>query len=254
MIGFSNAKINIGLSVLDKRPDGFHNLKSIFYPIPLNDIIEIQKSDKDSFDSYPIQLSDNNLITQARDLLRSRYHFGPVSIVIHKQIPLGSGLGGGSSNAVTTLKILINLFELDISDSELFEVTLELGSDCPFFLKNSPQEVSGRGDLLQDSNLSLKEKYIALINPGIHISTAEAFSNLTKRQGKPEMNSWTFLSNDFQAAAERDYPAIKEALDELNDLGAIFTSLSGTGSTVYGIFDSLVDFKTGANRWLFQLD
>lgn len=255
MIGFSTAKINIGLSVLGKRQDGFHDIQSIFYPIPLSDIIEIQKSERDEFHSYGTELASKNLITQARDLLRSIYQFGPVHIVIQKKIPLGSGLGGGSSNAVTTMKLLNQLYRLNIGEEELLSLSLKLGSDCPFFVKNTPQEVSGRGEIMTDSKISLMGKYIVLINPGIHISTAEAFQKL-KVVGKSNspLSDWKKLTNDFQAGAIENYPKIADALAELKHLGAAYTSMTGTGSTVYGIFDHAIDIETGSNRWLFQLN
>lgn len=252
MIGFSNAKINIGLSVLDKRSDGYHNIESIFYPLPFFDVIEIMTAPADSFHSYNIPLGQKNLITAARDLLRENYEIPPVSIHIYKQIPLGSGLGGGSSNAVTVLKMLNQLFNLQIDENQLFELALQLGSDCPFFIRNKVSFVSGRGEIVKEFNLDLSDHYIQIIHPDIHISTAEAFTGLEKSKLKPNhWKDWKLVQNHFEDHARNQYPIINKLLNQLENSGAIYSSLTGTGAAVYGIFETAP--KNDLGGWILPL-
>ncbi|MEO9533348.1 MAG: 4-(cytidine 5'-diphospho)-2-C-methyl-D-erythritol kinase [Crocinitomicaceae bacterium] len=255
MIVFSNAKINVGLAVLDKREDGFHNLDSIFYPVPLCDIIEFNPAKKDSFTIYGIQISKtDNLIVKAVDLLRSHYSIPAVSIHLFKQIPLGAGLGGGSSNATHTLLALNKLFELNISNERLADFALFLGSDCPFFFKNTSSFVTGRGESIVETESFLKGKFIQLIYPEIHISTADAFNKLTKLSvSTTAETNWIHTTNDFQKGVVSEYPIISELLDDLKKKGAIYTSMSGTGSCVYGIFNEMPNKLNKFQSWIFKL-
>lgn len=243
MIVYSNAKINIGLSVKDKRPDGYHNIESIFYPIPLNDIIEIIPAKEDSFLCTGIEIDlEDNLILSAIKLFREKFTIPPVYVHVHKQIPLGSGLGGGSSNASFTLILLNQLFDLKLSHSELVDCALELGSDCPFFIYNTPAMVKGRGELVSPIDYSLKDKFLKIVYPGFNSSTLEAFKNL-KRHEKSNISDFhdsqdlSFLTNDFESGIFHLHPNLKEIKSDLMDEGAFYSSLTGTGSCVYGIFN-----------------
>ena len=246
MIVFPNAKINIGLKITEKRNDGFHNLDSIFYPINWCDILEINKADKFEFSASGLSInvsSENNLIVKAYQLINSKYSISPCKIHLHKQIPMGAGLGGGSADASFTLTALNELFNLNISNSELELLADSLGSDCPFFIENIPKFVTGKGDVFSSTILDLKGYYIKLINPNIHISTKEAFSGIT-----PKLNSFNFgsltidsltetkICNDFETSVFPNHPILKTIKSKLSDEGAIYTSMTGTGSTIYGLF------------------
>lgn len=255
MIVFSNAKINIGLSVLDKREDGFHNLESIFYPIPLYDIIEFSLAESSQFTNYGIQINrDNNLIIDALNLLKRNFEIPALSINLFKQIPLGAGLGGGSSNASFTLKALNELLKLGLTTSELKRFSLELGSDCPFFIDNSPSLIQGRGEIITAIDFNLQGEYLHLICPNIHLSTAEAFSHLILSSSERiTAENWRLARNDFEHGTIETYPEIKALLADIKSKGAIFSSMSGTGSAVYGIFEERPTPLEGIANWVFEL-
>ena len=258
MILFSNAKINIGLQIKAKRHDGFHNLESIFYPIPLFDIIEIKKAKKDTFSQSGIQVEiKSNLITQTVELLRKDHDFPPIHVHLDKRIPLGSGLGGGSSNATCVLKGINDLFELEIHQKELSEYALNIGSDCPFFIDNSPSLVSGRGEIIERIDFSLKGKFIHLIYPDIHLSTQDAFTTLDRSLSThldlSQTTDWLNFKNDFEFGAVLEHDDIGKYLSLIKRSGAMFTSLSGTGSSVYGIFQDKPREIEKVSNWVFEL-
>jgi 4-diphosphocytidyl-2-C-methyl-D-erythritol kinase len=184
MIVFANAKINLGLFILSKREDSYHNISSLKYPIPLFDVMEFLPSD-----SFQLKILGNeidgkmeeNLIFKAYSILKEKHGIGGVKIVIQKNIPLGAGLGGGSSNATFTMKALNDFFDLSLSEDEIREYVGRLGSDCPFFVANLPQLATQKGDVLQAFDLDLKGKYLYLIHPNIHVSTAEAYSRVVPK-------------------------------------------------------------------------
>lgn len=258
------AKINIGLNIISKREDGFHNLETFFYPIyDLHDKIIFESSANYIFDSDNNDLirDPDNLITKAHTLVEQYINRKlPIKITLGKFIPIGAGMGGGSSDAAATLIGLNEFFELNISYDDLIKMGLELGSDVPFFIKCKPAVGRSRGEILTHI-----EKYITnpilIINPGIHISTKEAFSNIKPQLPKfnykyfediPEINL-TYLSsnivNDFENYIFKKYPVINELKLEMIDSGAIFSSMSGTGSTVYGIFNNIEDAKKTLNKF-----
>ena len=184
MVIFPGSKINIGLNITAKRSDGYHDLESIFFPIPLSDILEINKSDHFSIEisGLPIQgNSTDNLVVKAYQLMVDHYQISPVKIHLHKIVPMGAGLGGGSADGAATLVLLNNLFELNVSNAKLEVLAQSLGSDCPFFIENQPAYVQGTGDILTALPLNLDTYWIQLIHPGIHISTALAFSQITPK-------------------------------------------------------------------------
>lgn len=250
MIYFSGAKINLGLKILSKREDGYHNIESVFYPIPLNDVIEIIPSEEFEFTYTGIdKIEGLNLIEKAYLLLKEKYKILNCKIHLHKNIPIGAGLAGGSGNGSVTLLALNKQFNLNLSNQELEKLALQLGSDCPFFIENKPKLVTGRGEHLTKINLDLKGYYLLVVNPGIHISTQEAYQNLVigkesqisvkEIESKPVEEWQTFLENDFEEYAFNKYPEIKVIKKTLITHGALYASMTGTGSTVYGIFKEL---------------
>ena len=237
MILFANAKINIGLKVKSQRPDGFRDIESLFYPIPLFDLLEIMPSDQFKLQNSGIQIDTNqNLVLDAFNLLKEHFNIGNAFIHLHKQIPLGSGLGGGSSDATFCLKGLNKLFNLGLNNETLKSLALELGSDCPFFIENVPSIVSGRGEIIQPSDQSFSGKYLKIIYPDIHISTREAFSNIEKTD-QNDLDKNVFI-NDFQYWAFKRHPELSKIRIQLIDEGAQIASMTGTGSTIYGIYQN----------------
>ncbi len=258
----SPAKINIGLNILGKRDDGFHNLETIFYPIKLSDKITFIKSNTFSFRTNNNFLSSqsSNLIIKAKDLLENRTKFKiNVDIHLEKNIPIGAGLGGGSSNGAAALSTLNKMFDFNLSQETLHELALELGSDVPFFLHPVPAFAASRGEILQKISLQLKG-YLVLINPGIHISTKWAFENCKLKnnrlqtekiiEGFNEKDDLTGkITNDFEGIVFEKYPQIKMIKDNLIETGAYFSLMTGTGSTVYGFFYSKKDAESAMGKF-----
>ena len=250
MITFPNAKINIGLDVLNKRPDSYHNIESLFYPIPLQDALEIIPSNGElEYTTSGIALecvADDNLVVKAFRLLQEQYHLPNVKIHLHKHIPFGAGLGGGSSDAAFTLRMINEMFELNISETQLIKYAASLGADCAFFIKNTPQMASGIGDVLTDASLSLKGKYLLLLKPNIAVPTASAYRFIVPRQPEVPLSKhlslplkqWEGLvKNDFEISVFRQFPHLAELKAMMYNLGAEYAAMSGSGSSIYGIFD-----------------
>jgi len=255
MIVFPNCKINLGLNVLRKRSDGFHELETVFYPLPVHDILEIVFFNKlRGRPGIPFSVSgleidskkNSNLCIKALKLLKQKFPQMPsVQLHLHKIIPAGSGLGGGSSDAAFTLKVLNEIWGLNLSVEQLIKHALELGSDCPFFIINKPCFSKGRGELLEEINLDLSTYKIVLVNPGIAINTKEAFGGITpaipdipvKEIIKKPIEAWKAeLKNDFEQIIFPQNPAIAKIKNDLYNAGALYSSMSGSGSTVFGIF------------------
>jgi len=247
MIVYPNAKLNIGLNVLNKREDGYHELSSVFYPVSeLYDILEIITSDDFSFSSSGIAIpGDNNICTKAFDLLKADYDVGNVKIHLHKMIPIGAGLGGGSADGAFVLKALNELFELNLTNNQLEKYALELGADCPFFIENTPKYVTGIGEQMTAIDLDLSDYEIKFIFPELHISTSEAYggvipkkdeANLLDLISKPIANWKEELRNDFEVSAFKKHPELSNMKANLYADGAIFASMTGSGSVLYGVF------------------
>ncbi|GAB3266773.1 4-(cytidine 5'-diphospho)-2-C-methyl-D-erythritol kinase [Larkinella harenae] len=249
MLVFPNAKINIGLRITEKRPDGFHNLESCFYPIPLNDLLEIIPADQTSFEIGGITIPGDpgqNLCIQAYELLKQDFSLPPVRLYLHKMVPIGAGLGGGSADAAFTLRLLDEQFSLNLSADQLEQYARRLGSDCAFFIQNRPRYCTEKGDRFDDIDLSLNGYILVLVYPNMAISTAEAYANVRPR--KPSVPLRTLLAapinawretvwNDFEDSLFPRYPILNTVKQELYQAGAIYASMSGSGSTLYGIFD-----------------
>ena len=248
MILFPPCKINIGLHVLHKRGDGFHALDSLMYPVPISDILEIIKSDEFSFTNSGITIPGDgqaNICIKAYHLMVKEYGISPIKIHLHKVIPMGGGLGGGSSDGTYTLKAINELFELKLTMERLQALAAELGSDCAFFVTALPQVATGRGEFLQAVDFTLKGHFLYLVNIGIHVSTAKAFSKVQFYQGtssivellhEPFENVKEELINSFEYSVFDSYPKLEEIKTIFSSKGAIYTSMSGSGSTMYGIF------------------
>lgn len=255
MIVYPNCKINLGLRILEKRTDGYHNLETIFYPIPLSDILEIiENPDPENSPNFPLSTSglpiqgtpSSNLCVKAYKLLKKDFPKLPwVRVHIHKVIPIGAGLGGGSSNGAFALTTYNQVFNLGISDEKLAAYAAELGSDCPFFISNKPSYAKGRGELLEPIQLDLSAYTFVVVNPGIYINTGDAFRDI--KPAFPEksltdiikapLKRWKDeLVNDFEIPIFKKYPDIAAIKDDLYVAGALYASMSGSGSTVFGIF------------------
>lgn len=254
MLLYPNAKINIGLNVVEKRPDGYHNIETIFYPIGLNDVLEVNPSETCtdySFSASGISIDgdpEENLIVKAYRLLRTKYQFPPIDISLIKQIPFGAGLGGGSSDAAFMLKAINELFMLKIPLKRLEMLASKLGADCPVFIRNKPVFATGIGNVFNSIELSLKGYFLLLVKPDIHVSTPEAYSLVVPE--KPELSlqdlikapvaEWkNTIKNDFEKSVFKVHPAIEKIKLQLYDMGAIYASMSGSGSSVYGIFEEV---------------
>jgi 4-diphosphocytidyl-2-C-methyl-D-erythritol kinase len=263
MITFPNAKINLGLNVVEKRTDGFHNICTVFYPVNLCDILEITESQNGRSNLFNSGLivdgdTENNLCMKALQLIKSDFEIPEVNIFLYKKIPFGAGLGGGSADAANVLMLLNKMFMLNISQAELMQYAAMLGSDCAFFIKNKPQFATGRGEIMNDINIDLSKYYFVLIKPNISISTVQAYADIVPRQpeiciseiiSKPVEEWKSLLFNDFEKTVFTRFPQIKQIKETLYRKGAIYASMSGSGSSVYGIFDKKPDINDFANAY-----
>lgn len=276
MVVFPNCKINIGLHIGSKRADGFHNISSIFIPIPLTDALEILPTNSPTGKHVIFSQTGNvidsakadNLCIKAYHLLQKHHPLLPaIRLHLHKTIPMGAGLGGGSADASFTLQLLNNLFKLNLSTSQLIDYSLQLGSDCPFFIINKPCFATGRGEILEELQVDLSAYKIMLINPGIHINTGWAFKQLQLSGANSAINNlaaiinepvetWKeYLMNDFELPVFDLHPEIKKIKEVLYNNGAKYAAMSGSGSTIYGIFekDSIPTIKFPENYFLKTL-
>ena len=253
MITFPRAKINIGLRITGRRPDGFHNIDTLFFPVPLCDALEfVVAEDQNNGDTLIVTGIDtggetqDNLVLKAVRKLREKHSFPALKIHLHKSIPAGAGLGGGSSDAAFILKGINRCHGLKLDNHKLQEAALELGSDCPFFIECTPAYATGRGEILIPCEKTLLENhYMLLLNPGIGVSTREAYQNCRPHIAAASLNElismpyekWKdHIFNDFEEYAFSRHPQIKMLKEELYLAGAIFSLMSGSGSSVYGIF------------------
>lgn len=249
MVSFPPCKINLGLHVVRKRTDGYHELETCFYPIPWTDVLEIIPSTETTFTSSGIVIPGNpasNLCLKAYRLLSEDFKIPPVKIHLHKVIPTGAGLGGGSADGAFTLRMLNTMFSLQITEKRMMDYASVLGSDCAFFIQDDPRLGTGRGEVLIPAFVSLKGKYIVVIKPDIHVSTADAFGEIIPAVPENslvtlldrEISTWRdSLINDFESTVFRNHPRIGELKSLLYRSGALYASMTGSGSAVYGIFD-----------------
>ena len=256
LTGKSNFKINLGLYVTEKRPDGFHNLETVFYPVDnLCDTIELEPADEVTFEMVGGDFTtdaEKNLCGKAFRLLQARYGLAGASIRLEKKIPSGAGLGGGSANAALVLKLTNELFNLQISNSLLKEYAATLGSDCAFFIDNVPAYATGKGEILTPIDVNLSGKVISVFKPEVSVSTAEAYAHVTPLPGRPSLKSlirepierWKYLIvNDFEKSIFQNFPILADIKNKYYGLGADYAAMSGSGSAVFAIADSPIQLN-----------
>lgn len=263
-VAFPNAKINVGLQVRSRRPDGYHALDSLFLPVPWCDTLEI--ATPGSSDDVTLHLHghaiagapEDNLIVRAYRLLQEKHALPPCDVHLIKAIPSGAGLGGGSADGTFALRLLNAHFALGLDVGQLESLAGKLGSDCPFFVRNVPCRVTGRGEHLFPISLQLEGWHIALIHPGVHVGTAEAFGWVTPNDDRPGLDQWAgsgpedwvgHLVNDFTGPVCTRHPEVARALNALREAGAVFADMSGSGSTVYGFFRSAPELPDLPKHW-----
>lgn len=266
MITFPNAKINIGLNITEKRPDGYHNLETIFYPIELCDALEFVQGKETKFGYSGLEIegeSDNNLIMKAYRLLKEEFDLPTINIHLHKAIPMGAGLGGGSADAAFMLKMLNDEFKLGLSSAELQQKAAKLGADCAFFIENKPTLAKGIGNIFEPTAVNLSGYYIVLVKPNVHVSTAEAYGGCKPQRWttpleeaiKRPIAEWKdCIFNDFEKTVFIAHPELADIKEMLYKRGAIYAAMSGSGSTIYGIFDEeMNDIDTIINSKIYYL-
>ncbi len=247
MLLFPNCKINIGLDVISKRTDGYHSLKTVLFPIPWCDVLEVLPAEKMSFTTSGLAVDgevDQNLCLKAYYLLQKDHKLPNIQVHLQKHIPMGAGLGGGSSDGAFMLKGLNELFALNLTETQLEYYALQLGSDCPFFIKNEASFAEGRGEVLSPFGLNLKGCFIKLVNLGLHVSTAEAFSGLLpndKASNYKVLNdisdAWkNEIKNDFETSVFLKHSELPIVKEKMYAEGAFYASMTGSGSTVYGLY------------------
>ena len=266
MITFPNAKINIGLNITEKRPDGYHNLETIFYPIELCDALEFVQGKETKFSCSGLEIegeSDNNLIMKAYRLLKEEFDLPTINIHLHKAIPMGAGLGGGSADAAFMLKMLNDEFKLGLSSAELQQKAAKLGADCAFFIENKPTLAKGIGNIFEPTAVNLSGYYIVLVKPDVHVSTAEAYGGCKPQRWatpleeaiKRPITEWKdCIFNDFEKTVFVAHPELAEIKEMLYKNRAIYAAMSGSGSTIYGIFNKEIsDITTSIQSQIYHL-
>lgn len=255
MIVFPNAKINIGLNVVERRSDGYHNLETIFYPIKIYDALEVVLSDELRFTSSGNFIpgnSDDNLCLKAYHLIKKDFDLPPVNVHLHKNIPIGAGLGGGSADAGFFIKLLNEVSGLNLSIEKMQTYARQLGADCAFFIDNKPVFAFEKGDQFEEIPLDLSACYLVLVMPPIHVSTAEAYGGVQPERSEFDFRSaiqlpieeWkAVVKNDFEKSVFRHYPEILSIKEALYKQGALYVSMSGSGAAVFGIFNKKPDLQ-----------
>jgi 4-diphosphocytidyl-2-C-methyl-D-erythritol kinase len=252
MIVFPNAKINIGLNITGKRSDGYHNIETVFYPVMLSDALEFVVSDQSAeIDVLKVTGIDtgsepeDNLVLKAVKRLHEKYSFPFLKIHLHKAIPAGAGLGGGSSDAAFIIRSVIRYFGLSIDNDNMKALAIQIGSDCPFFIDDVPSLATGRGEILTPVSQVLSDYYLVIANPGVGISTREAYRNCLPEAPSAKLEQlivhpvieWkSLITNDFEDYAFKKHPVIGDIKEGLYGCNALFSLMSGSGSSVYGIF------------------
>ncbi|MBE0638170.1 MAG: 4-(cytidine 5'-diphospho)-2-C-methyl-D-erythritol kinase [Bacteroidales bacterium] len=257
MVLFPNAKINLGLQVTQKRSDGFHNIETIFYPVPLCDALElvVAGDKKFEFSSSGIEIPGNkedNLCIKAWRMLEKDFSLPPVKIHLHKTVPIGAGLGGGSSDGAFMIKLISRVFSLELSTGTMEEYARQLGSDCPFFIQNQPVFAYGKGDQFEKLSLDLSGYLMIIVKPDVYISTMDAYAAIKPSTAEVQLpvvisnsiHQWRHhLSNDFEQPVFEKFPSIQHIKSQFYNYGAIYAQMSGSGSAVYGIFEKETNLK-----------
>jgi len=263
MIIFPNCKLNLGLNIIGKRDDGYHNLETIFYPINICDALEVITATDQNAKAVELAVTgldinsaeEDNLCIKAYKLLKKDFpSLPPIKMHLHKAIPMGAGLGGGSADAALTLVLLNKKFHLNLSNEQLLPYASRLGSDCSFFIINEPCFAQGRGEVLEQIECDLSSYQFLIVNPGVHISTKWAYSKVqpeiprqsVKQIIRQPIETWkNSLVNDFEKPVTQYYPQLKSLKEKLYDLGAIYAAMTGSGSTFFGIYPRTQKLETG---------
>lgn len=265
MLSFPHCKINLGLHVVAKRADGYHDIQTCFYPVEWNDVLEILPSSEDKMVVTGMEVPGDvtkNLVWKAVELLRADFAFGPVQAHLHKAIPFGAGLGGGSADGAFALRVLNDIFNLQISTAQLQAYALKLGSDCPFFIKKRPFLATGRGEALTPIEVDLSDYQVLVVKPGVAVSTAEAYASIVPKAPsqsiheilKTPVATWReTLTNDFEPGVFRKYPEIKSLKDKLYHMGATYASMSGSGSAVFGLFPKETEIGAMGEEYVWKV-
>lgn len=276
MITFANCKINLGLNIINKRPDGYHNIETLFYPLRRSDMLEVILPEDEMAKKYDYILEqsgikvdcppDKNILVKALYALKEVRNIPCVYMHLMKQVPMGAGLGGGSADAAYLIKAINTIMQLNMSNEEMERVVAKVGADCAFFIKNKPALATGIGDVLRPvEGFSLSGKYIHLIKPNVHVSTAEAYGGVCPSEPKIHIeeiiqrpiSEWQgLLVNDFEKSVFKAHPELAEIKQWLIDNGATYAAMSGSGSTIFGIFNDIFDKEYGQNdaiEWGEQL-
>ncbi|MCO5948713.1 4-(cytidine 5'-diphospho)-2-C-methyl-D-erythritol kinase [Mucilaginibacter flavidus] len=251
MLIFPNAKINIGLNILNRRDDGYHNLETIFYPVNIKDALEIVVADELSFESSGLEIPgrvEDNLCIKGYHLLKKDFYLPPVKIHLHKHIPIGAGLGGGSADAAFFIRLINQNFNLGMTDEQMIGYARKLGADCAFFIKNKPVFAFEIGDEFEPVRLDLSKYQVVLVMPPVHVSTAEAYRGVKPAPVKDSLMDliyepiadWKkYIKNDFEASVFKNHPEIRGVKAALYEAGALYASMSGSGASVFGIFETM---------------
>jgi 4-diphosphocytidyl-2-C-methyl-D-erythritol kinase len=253
MVTFPNAKINLGLDVVARRPDGYHNLETVFYPIPLCDILEITPTEESDAPEYTFTMynpmfdgdDNDNLVVRAYKTLAADHKLPKVQMSLYKNIPTGAGLGGGSADAAFTLKMLNSMASLGLSNEKLEEYAATIGADCAFFIKNQPAYATGIGNILAPTTCDISGYTLVLVKPDIHISTKDAYALVTPAAAETPLtdivshpvDEWRgVMKNDFEKSVFAKHPSMEKIKEKLDAMGAVYASMSGSGSSFFGIF------------------
>lgn len=253
MLLLPNCKINIGLNIVSKRSDGYHNLETVFFPIPLRDNLEFKEIENEDVPyrlvsgGVPIEgKPEDNLIVKVYLDMKVEFNLPALELSLYKNIPMGAGLGGGSSDAAAMMKGLNEAYNLQLSAEDMEKRLAKFGADCPFFVRNKPAYATGIGDELTNCNVSLKDKFIVLVKPDVFVSTKEAYAHVTPKLPaiplaeaiKLPIETWKEqIVNDFEQSVFPFHPELPAIKQTLYDMGAVYASMSGSGSTMYGIFN-----------------
>ena len=268
MVAFPGCKINLGLHILRRRPDGYHDIDTGFYPVPWSDFLEFLPARELTFTCSGLDIPGertDNLCLRAYRLLKQDHGLPPVQGHLHKLVPMGAGLGGGSADAAHTLRLLNAIFSLSLTPAQLADYARRLGSDCSYFLMNQPARGTGRGDILEPLSIDLRGLYLVVVTPPVHVSTAVAYAGVEPKVpdeplhitlARPVQEWKMMLRNDFESTVFSRYPQLAEVKDRLYNQGAVYASLSGSGSSLYGLFPSVVSRESmfadmpGWSGWL----
>jgi 4-diphosphocytidyl-2-C-methyl-D-erythritol kinase len=267
MINFPIAKINIGLNVTARRPDGYHNLETVFYPIKINDVLEVIESDELTFTSSGLGIPgrvEDNLCVKAYHLIKQDHDIPPVHIHLHKHIPIGAGLGGGSADAGFFIRLLNQKFELGLSTDVMMGYARQLGADCAFFIEGKPAFAFGKGDEFEPVDLDLSSYHLALVMPPVHVSTAEAYRGVKPSPAKQSLRDliqlpvteWrNHIKNDFEESVFANHPQIRGVKADLYKAGALYATMSGSGASVFGVFKTKpnLDFLLAENQVFYGI-